>query len=64
MNQVTEPVSIPFPTLNPAQTEYLHKLASEMPTKYGIEIVNLIQGLAMEQYKASQSASEVVEEVK
>lgn len=63
MNQVTEPVSIPFPSLNPAQTEYLHKLASEMPTKYGIEMVNLIQGLAMEQYKASQSVSEV-EEVK
>jgi hypothetical protein len=34
-----------------------------MPTKYGIEIVNLIQGLAMEQYKASQSVTEV-EEVK
>jgi hypothetical protein len=63
MNQVTEPVSIPFPSLNPAQTEYLHKLASEMPTKYGIEMVNLIQGLAMEQYKASQSVTEV-EEVK
>jgi hypothetical protein len=63
MNQVTEPVSIPFPSLNPAQTEYLHKLANEMPTKYGIEMVNLIQGLAMEQYKASQSVTEV-EEVK
>ena len=63
MSQVTEPVSIPFPTLNPAQTEYLHKLASEMPTKYGIEIVNLIQGLAMEQYKASQTPTEA-EEVK
>jgi hypothetical protein len=63
MNQVTEPVSIPFPSLNPAQTEYLHKLASEMPTKYGIEMVNFIQGLAMEQYKASQSVTEV-EEVK
>lgn len=64
MNQVTEPVSIPFPSLNPAQAEHLHRLASEMPTKYGIEIVNLIQGLAMEQYKASQSAATEVEEVK
>lgn len=65
MSQVTEPVSIPFPSLNPAQTEYLHKLASEMPTKYGIEMVNLIQGLAMEQYKASQAATATeVEEVK
>jgi hypothetical protein len=63
MNQVTEPVSIPFPSLNPAQTEHLHRLASEMPTKYGIEMVNLIQGLAMEQYKASQLVTEV-EEVK
>jgi len=63
MSQVTEPVSVPFPTLNAAQTEYLHKLASEMPTKYGIEIVNLIQGLAMEQYKASQTPTEA-EEVK
>ena len=63
MNQVTEPVSIPFPALSPAQTEHLHRLASEMPTKYGIEIVNLIQGLAMEQYKASQASATEVEEV-
>jgi hypothetical protein len=37
MSQVTEPVSIPFPSLNPAQTEYLHKLASEMPQNMALK---------------------------
>jgi hypothetical protein len=63
MNQVTEPVSIPFPTLSPAHAERIHLIATEIPYKYGVEIIELIKALAMEQYKASQSVSEV-EEVK
>ncbi len=55
MSQVTEPVSIPFPTLSPAHSERIHAIAAEMPYKYGVEIIEMIKGLAMEQYKASQS---------
>lgn len=54
MSQVTEPVTIPFPTLSPAHAEKIYLLASEMPTKYGLEIVEMIKNLGMEQYKASQ----------
>lgn len=58
MNQVTEPVSIPFPTLSPAQAEKIHFIASEMPYKFGVEIVEFIKNLALEQYKASQAPAE------
>ena len=62
MSQVTEPVSIPFPTLSPAHAEKIHFIAAEMPYKYGVEIIELIKSLAMEQYRASQAEQSKTEE--
>ncbi len=59
MTQQTEPVTIPFPTLSPAHAERIHALATEMPYKYGVELIEMIKNAGLEQYKESQKQESV-----
>jgi len=60
MSQVTEPVSIPFPTLSPAQSERIYFIASELPYKYSVEIIEMIKNISLEQYKAQSQEQPAV----
>ena len=51
----SEPKQLPVPSLTAEQVQVLVNLALEMPTKYGSEILKVIEKAALDIEKAAQA---------
>ena len=58
---MNQPKQLPVPSLTAEQVQALINFALEMPTKYGSEILKLIENAAIEIENATDQAPQVVE---
>lgn len=59
--QTEELKSLPIPSFTPDNVKYIMDVVNQIPTMYGVTILDYIKQVALDQYRASQESATIPE---